>query len=461
MDTLDAYQALLAAQTEKAVPRTRHRHTHLVERPFAVVGYHLAGDAGAPLAFMFGDSPDPASATVIAIPEPRNRADRFDALAQFGASLNEYLDTSGNNEEDGPQLMLANPATAHWLLGLVARWTRNLQTEGEFAVAEAVPTAGQNMSALRDIMITPGSSMVYIATDVLTLHYKTGQLPAEDLNMGALLGWVDPLDGLSGPQAARRGEQQPPAGPLTDPNWDADYLEGFSKQWRTTSRDSRDSYKMLHEQRLREQLLPAWNDLWRSREIMQRMDPTADAANRYQHDLDAWGSHVQRMDAEGGARFRTIPRPTSAAFTLSRHEDRQQTLEAQMAQSDPLVLARYASKGQLLDGTVTATNLTARDGRKLRPRLTVSPALACDLGPGDELRLLALPDIRLEVVGFIRSDPFEPIEVMVVGGANQPARLTRLPNIGDRLIASGLTEAGFYRVERLAEVPWTHELEAS
>lgn len=461
MDTLDAYQALLAAQTEKAVPITLHRHTHLVERPFAVVGYHLAGDAGAPLAFMFGDKPDPDAATVIAIPEPRNRAERFDALARFGAALNDYLDSCGLEEADGPQLMLANPATAQWLLGVVARWTRNLQTEGEFAVAESVPTAGKNLSALRDIMITPGSSMVYIATDVLTLHFKTGQLPAEDLNLAALLGWVDPPSGLTGPQAARRGEQQPPAGPLTDPNWDAEYLEGFSKRWRATSSGTRDTYRRLYEQQLREQLLPAWNDLWRSRTIIEGTTPSDHAAQRYRDDLDSWTAHLLRMGSPDGARFRTIPRPTDSAVTLSRHEDRQQTLEAQMAQSDRLVLARYASKGEILDGTVTAANLTAKDGRKLRPRLTISPILACDLGPGDELHLHSLPDVRLEVIGTVRADAFDPVEVMVVGGANQPARVGRLPRVGDPLLASRLTEAGFYRVEKLATVPWTHDLEAS
>lgn len=461
MDTLDAYHALLAAQAGRAVPRTTRRHTHLTDHPFAIVGYHLAGDAGAPLAFMYGDDPDPALATVIAVPEPRNRADRFAALAQFSGALNGYLDSAGFDEHTGPQLLLANPATAHWLLGLVARWTRNLQTEGDFAVAESVPTAGKNMSALRDIMITPGSSMVYIATDVLTAHYKTGQLPAEDLNLGALLGWIEPRDGLTGPQAARLGEQQSPAGPLTDPNWDADYLEPFSKRWRTAHNTTRDVYRARHEMELREQLLPAWNDLWRSREIMLRTPPADHAVRRYEADQAQWSDHLIRMAGEGGARFRNIPRPTSTAFTLARHEDRQKTLEAQMAADDPLVLARYACNGRVLDGQVTVVDLTRRVAGRVRPHLAVLPALACDLGPGDELHLLAHPEVLLEVVGSVRADPFDVVELMVVRGANQQQTMRRLPGVGDRLLGTPLSAAGFHRRQRLDSVPWTHEMEVA
>ena len=77
----------------------------------------------------------------------------------------------------------------------------------------------------------PGSSLVLAATDALTTHWQTGQLPSEDLNLAALLGWIDPPVGMDGPQAARAGEEAPPAGPDSDPNWDAETLTELVQEW--------------------------------------------------------------------------------------------------------------------------------------------------------------------------------------------------------------------------------------
>ena len=66
-------------------------------------------------------------------------------------------------------------------------------------------------------------------TTALADHWATGQSDLEDANLAALLGWIDPAAGLTGQQAARLAEdpvQCPPAGPVTDPTFDNEVLEG-------------------------------------------------------------------------------------------------------------------------------------------------------------------------------------------------------------------------------------------
>ena len=91
---------------------------------------------------------------------------------------------------DAPQLVVPNAATADWLGGIVGRFTRNLRSDGDAPAPLSVPLAGKHLSFFADLL--PGSSLVLAATDALTIHWQTGQLPSEDLNLAALLGWIDP-----------------------------------------------------------------------------------------------------------------------------------------------------------------------------------------------------------------------------------------------------------------------------
>lgn len=233
MTALRTHQTLQAAADRRAVATTTRRHVHLGSRPLVVVGYHLAGDPGAPLALVWGTARDQAPHCMV-VPEPRNRALRFEALDQFATELLAYLsrfeplDDAGTCV-DAPQLVVPNAATAEWLGGIVGRFTRNLRTDGDAPPPASVPLAGKHLSFFGDLL--PGSSVVIAATDALTLHWQTGQLPSEDLNLAALLGWIDPPEGLDGPAAARLGEQAPPAGPDSDPNWDAEVLAELIQSW--------------------------------------------------------------------------------------------------------------------------------------------------------------------------------------------------------------------------------------
>ena len=109
----------------------------------------------------------------------------------------------------------------------------------------------------------PGSNLVLVATDALGTHWQTGQLPAEDLNLAALLGWIEPAGGMDGPQAARVGEGLPPAGPESDPNWDAEMLAQLISDWHAADDEAaRSAVRLELEREIREQLAPAWAGCW-------------------------------------------------------------------------------------------------------------------------------------------------------------------------------------------------------
>ena len=206
MNALHTYQALLAAAERRAVAKTTRRHVYLSPHPLVLVGYHLAGDPGALLALMWGTSRDEEPHCIV-VPEPRNRDLRFEALAEFAVEFLAYLSEFEGRDEagmclDAPQLIVPNAATADWLGGIVGRFTRNLRADGDAPVPPSVPLAGKNLSYFADLM--PGSSLVLAATDALTTHWQTGQLPSEDLNLAALLGWVRP-PGRHGWSAGRPG----------------------------------------------------------------------------------------------------------------------------------------------------------------------------------------------------------------------------------------------------------------
>lgn len=449
MDEVETLQALRASATGRAQPLRTIRHVHVADKPFGIVAYHLAGDEGAPLAFMFGTDPDPAAATVVVVPEPRNRELRFEALAEFGEALNNYLAVS-----DGPQLLFANDTTANWLLDLVASYTRYVQA-GPPSVAEA----GKNMSQLFQLMTVPGSSIVLRATSALSTHFKTGQLSTEDLNLGAQLAWITDPGELTAAQAAAQAEVAPPAGPQSDPEWDASFLEGLMGDWRSARRAAnpalaQDLLRQQLERQARSELTWGWRWMWQARDILAALPEAPYVAARYAVDVAEWGDHVGRM-RRGEARFADRPNARFTATRLQEHEMQLDLAEARAAGSDPLVLARDVVKGEVVDGTVLSADLTARVGRLPRPRLVVQPAVECTIAPGSTVYLTRSMSVEMRV-GPTRRAPLDPITLTVESGANNATTMHLLPSQGKRLVASLRKATRRDPPPMGAGVPWTH-----
>lgn len=461
MNALHAHQALLAAVERRAVAKTTRRHVHLSPRPLVLVGYHLAGDPGAPLALMWGTSREEGPQSMV-VPEPRNRGLRFEALAEFAAEFLTYLSEFERRDEagtcrDAPQLVVPNAATADWLGGIVGRFTRNLRADGDAPLEPSVPLAGKHLSFFADLM--PGSSLVLSATEVLATHWQTGQLPSEDLNLAALLGWIDPPAGMDGPQGARAGEKAPPAGPDSDPNWDEKTLAELIREWHNADEDGAQSaVRRELDSEVREQLGPAWTDCWRAVDRLASLPAADHVAARWQRDRRSWTDHCDRI-AEGRAYFRNIPTPVQAAGRLRMLEARTDELQQEMAWDDPLVMAAVVASGEALAGRVVAAEPERRtrnaSGRRLRrPLIAIEPALEFARPAGTTLFLSTDPGVKLEV---LPSDAGGLIRAEVLQGANQSTTIERLPNLGDEVVLCPYGRPEFYQRSKVEDVPWTHQ----
>lgn len=463
MNALHAHQALLAAANRRAVAKTTRRHIHLSPRPFVIAGYHLAGDPGAPLALMWGSSRHDVPRLMV-VPEPRNRALRFEALSEFASAFIEYLSQFQDHDDEGacldaPQLVVPNAATADWLGGVVGRFTRNLRTDGDPPAPPSVPLAGKHLSFFADLL--PGSCLLLPVTTLLTIHWQTGQLPSEDLNLAALLGWIDPPSNLDGPQAARVGEESSPAGPISDPDWDAETLSELNQDWHAARNDAdRLAVRQELEREIRELLEPTWADSWQALDLVGSLPAADHVTSRWQRDLENWTTHCARI-AQGEAYFRNIPTPVQAAGRLRHLEDRTESFQREMAWDDPLVMATVVASGEALAGRVVTTDrdhrsLNVNGNSVLRPLISVEPSLGFDRPAGTTLFLSTHPEVTVKL---LTTDSSGLVQAEVVKGANQKATIERLPEVDENVVLSPFGPSESHRRTKVDDVPWTHQLE--
>ncbi|ONH29520.1 hypothetical protein [Pseudofrankia asymbiotica] len=85
MSVIGAYARALAVQTGFAQPVASVRHVHLARAPMVLVPLTMAGEANAPLAAMVGT--DESDATLLVVPQPRDRDLRFAFAGLLGDLL--------------------------------------------------------------------------------------------------------------------------------------------------------------------------------------------------------------------------------------------------------------------------------------------------------------------------------------------------------------------------------------
>jgi hypothetical protein len=422
---------------------------------------------------MWGIDPDPTNARILVVPEPRNRSLRFQMLEAFGGQLSEYLTQFNDTVEvvrgrgatvedecvDAPQLVLPNEATADWLFDVVGRFTRSLPTTGDDPVPAVVPETGKHLSFLGGMHQIPGSCLTLVATSTLTEHFCTGQLSGEDLNLAALLGWIDPGDHASGSIAAAVGELQPPAGPVSDPHWDAGVLESAIAQWHAAETDAhRDQVQAELMDDLREQLIDAWSGCWVAIEHLRRFEPAEHVDARWDLDRRAWTKHSERV-ATGEARFRNVPTPVQAAVSLARSEDATSELAAQMAMDDPAVMARDIASGEALAGRIIRVDVAHREivnnRRALRPLLELVPRVPFHKPVGTMTYLATAPTVAAEVVGTSANGV---VRLKIVKGALRANTIGLLPSVGMEAVFSQHHLGEYYPRTVPDGIPWTHQL---
>ena len=484
---LTSLARLLAIETGRAQPTKTVRHVHLSDRPLVLVAAQLAGEACAPLAALVGD--DRARPRLFVVYEPRDRAQRFAWAADLAEVVLGYLDgyakdvpdpdpeaePGGAKTEpapDAPQLLVPNPQTVGFLR-LLGRSTRFRRTAGEYAVPEAVPLLGRWLTYYSERTEVTPSALLLPLTAVLADHWASGQSATEDANLGALLGWIDPAAGLTGPLAARMAEDPvrcPPAGPVTDPGWDNDVLLPMITAIRnaTASGDGAALARVraAMDGALRSQLEPTWELLWRGVDLLRDLPEAAHVGKRWEADRGSFASTVQWI-RQGGAPQPRRDGAVSAARRLARLEREQQRLAVERAFDDPLVLAEYRLTGEALAGTVTwrdPTRIDETGSRAVpRPLITLQTGDEVILEPGAVLKSPARPGqkaVLREVLppGSPGGASYVTLELTSGMGRGRVPQPGSVPEWGEELTYTALSDEfqPLAKFPSREDTPWTH-----
>jgi hypothetical protein len=472
---LTSLARVIAAQTGRAQPTKTRRHVHLSSRPLVLVPLQLAGEACAPLAAMVGDARD--KPLQLAVYEPRDRTRRFEFAADLAETVLAYIDgyvttepDDGQPYPDAPQLLVPNAGGVAFTR-LLGRSTRFRRTEGEYAVPAAVPLLGQWLSYYSERTEATGSALLVPLTAALADHWATGQSAIEDANLAALLAWIDPPDGMTGPEAARAAEDPvrcPPAGPVTDPTFDNEVLEHLVKAVRDAAGGGAAQARLARAQAgmdaaLRSQLEPTWELMWRSVDLLRALPEAASVPERWKSDRWSFTNQVGWL-RDGGAPQPRRDGAVAAARRLARLEREQQRLAVQRAYDDPLVMAEHRLTGEAFAGTVTAADPARLDteGRraKLRPWITVATTDEVVLDTGTVLRSPDRPGQDATIVDIGPAEHQTLIILELKGGMGQAkvAPPGTMPEIGDEVTYTTLRDE-FQRAPEFPareNTPWTH-----
>ncbi|MGV9775448.1 hypothetical protein [Streptosporangium sp. NPDC003464] len=470
MSTLTALARLRAIRDGAAQPITTVRHCHIAPHPMVFIPLKLAGEAAAPLAAMVGTDPD--HPRLLVVPQPRNRDLRFAFAAELAEVLLPYVEGFEKTTEtverkggepyerclDAPQLLVPNrPAAA--FTGLLGRSTRFRRADGPYPVHPSVPLLGRWLTYFADRSRQPGSCLLLVATEALSMHWATGQSGLEDANLAALLGWIAPPPGMSGRRAAEEAEDPllwPPAGPATDPGFDNEVLGPAVRAYEEAPTDH--AVERL-TQALRTQLEPTWRLMWQAAGLLRALPEGGRVKDRWDADRGSFTRFVERL-AEGGPPQARRDGAVGAAARLAGLERARASYDVQRAYDDPLIMAEYRLTGEAFAGTVTGADPEHTEGegrsRKLRPLITVRTDDPVRLAPG---ATVGSPDRRghaAEIVE-IAGDEITLKITKGMGRGRTPAP-GAVPEPGERVSYTSLTD-DFQTSAALPDperTPWTH-----
>ncbi|WP_433213312.1 hypothetical protein ACQP00_01755 [Dactylosporangium sp. CS-047395] len=467
MSSLTSLARALAVRDERAQPIATVRHFFVSERPLVLIPLAMAGEANAPLAAMVGSAPD--QPRLLIVPQPRNRDQRFQFAAELGRIVKSYVDSFARHQEDvtgrrrftdAPQLFVPNPGGIDFVR-LFGRSTRLRRTWGEYAVKPEVPTLGKWLTFYAERAEHPGSSLMLAMTSALSMHWATGQSAVEDANLAALMAWfgADPVEGAL---AAEDPERWPPAGPATDPTFDAATLAPAIERYSKTDADSI-ARQMAFERlvaALRTQLEPTWQLMWQALDRLRDLQPGASVLDRWAEDRDAFTNYVEYLASAGALPQARRDSAVAAARRLNRLERAQAAFDAQRALDDPLVMAEFRLTGEAFAGSVVAAEPNRLDAsgprRKLRPHVTVRTSDPLRLPVGTDL---ASPTRRSQTARIVSIEGSDVVLELTggMGRALTPAAGS-VPELGEYVTYSTVSTAyqpngNFPAVE---DTPWTH-----
>lgn len=474
MSLLNALARMEALRGGRAVPLATVRHVRLAEHPTVLIPLRMAGEAAAPLAVMAGTRrEDPR---LFVVPQPRNRDLRFAFFTELagavlgsvaGARLSaETLEIKRGERKgetyqrflDAPQLLVPNRNGIEFLR-LTGRSTRFRQTEGEWPVPEEVPLLGRWLTWFADRSDYPGSSVLCAMTDLLALHWATGQSPMEDGNLAAQFAWIEPPRGRTGLEASLEAEDpllHPPAGPATDPSFDNEVLAPLIAAYDLAEDDgpAREFTAERVAKALSTQLEPTWELMWRGVELLRSLPEAPSVPQRFEGDRQSFTNFEESL-AEGAPQARRDG-AVAAARRLASLEAAASRYSVQRALDDPLVLAEHRLTGEAFRGEVVWTdpeNVNEKGLRRPLVRIATDDRLRVE--PGKLVHNTARNQ-KAEVLEVEEGEVLLRIE-NGMGNARKPSPGS-IPEPGDPMCFT--TFADEFRpganLPDPEETPWTH-----
>lgn len=463
MSILTSLARLRALKEGVAQPIATVRHCHLSARPMVFIPLKLSGEAAAPLAAMLGT--DPAAPRLLVVPQPRNRDLRFAFAAELAGVLLPYVEGFLERTEtvekknadpyervlDAPQVLVPNRAGVAFT-GLLGRSTRFRRSEGPYPVPAEVPLLGRWLTYFGERAAYPGSSLMMAASEELARHWASGQSGLEDANLAALLGWIAPPEGRTGAQAAEDAEDPllwPPAGPVTDPGFDAEVLAPAIEEGST---------ERITEA-LRTQLEPTWRLMWQAVGLLGALPEGPSATARWEFDRGSFSAMAQQI-AEGSPPQARRDGAVGAASRLARMERAQAAYDVQRAYDDPLVMAEYRLSGEAFAGEVVETDPDNVEGegrsRKLRPLVHIKTDDPVRLPPGTAL---GTPGRRSQGAQLVSAgDGLVILKITKGMGRGRTPAPGTVPEPGERVCYTSLTDdfQGSPTLPERERTPWTH-----
>ncbi|MGW2017603.1 hypothetical protein [Streptomyces sp. NPDC001927] len=477
MSMLSALAHVQAMESMRAVPLTEFRHRRLTGRPLVIIPLAMAGEAGAPLAAMVGTAK--RNRTLLVVPQPRNRDQRFAFAASLGQIVMEYINSFRQNRHgegersrytDAPQILVPNPGGVRALTDL-GRMCRFRTTTGAYAVPGVVPEFGMWLTFLTDRAEHAGTSVLLPVTTLLAEHWATGQSTLENQNLASLMAWIAPPPGLGVEQALADAEDPdvcPPAGPTTSPEFDNRYLAPAIRNFGTASALGDPHALAAAETELREliagQIQPTWSMVWQAISLLRSVPEAPRVAKRFESDCKAFTDYSDYQDS-GALPQRKRDTATGAARRLSSLERALADFQSDMAFDDRFVLADRRSTGEAFAGTVVEAepgrmSTTDKNRRVPRPRITVRTEDPVRLASDTKLISPSMPaGHKAKIVSVIPDGDTTRVTVEVFGGMGRSLvpKQGSVPELGQ--FVAYLPDPGWRPSPQFPAsdaTPWTH-----
>ncbi|MFF9091656.1 hypothetical protein ACF1AX_00905 [Streptomyces sp. NPDC014802] len=503
--TLARLEAVSSGRAQRAATV---RHRHLSDRPLVLVPLTTAGEAGAPLGALVGTDRD--APRLLVVPQPRDRDLRFAFLAELADVVLPYIESYADAVEaaertetdpetgkrvkvevdlcaDAPQLIVPSRAGVDFvrLLGRSMRFRRTAEQEPEtpYPAPPRVPLLGRWFTHYAERARVPGSSLLQALTELLALHWATGQSGLEDQHLGALLAWIDPPEGVSGAEAAleaelardERGQLRcPPAGPATDPAFDnkllAPAIERYDRA-RTALAAAEDGLEADErlgaltraEREIRDLVervtLPTWEKVWRGLDLLRALPEGAHVEERWTRDRWSFTGHRDRVLAGEPPQPRRDDAVT-AANKLAAREREQARLEAQQALDDPLVMAGRRLAGEAFAGEVTDVTMAYSEGKRPSPRPLVTVRTDDRPHLGERAKVYRSLGGRPQTAEFVRAEEegLFVLRILDKMGRGKEPEEGSVPEKGDRVCFTLFEheQRGGAKLPDPEDTPWTH-----